>query len=386
MDIPRCFELKDKVGILTGGAGVICSKVAKAMGECGAKLAILDISTDAMDKLSKELDDKNIEHITIKTDILNKKSIEKASSKILNRFGKVDILINGAGGNHPDATTKETQSFFDLKEEAIKFVFNLNFTGTFMASQVFGKIIAEQGEGVILNISSMNAFTPLTNIPAYSAAKAALSKILLDIVKKTADTLFIPFTVGGGFRKLEEIREVLASGADKISINTGAVRNPALVKESSEIFGQQCIVVAIDAKRSYISSRNHLEKKAIDTSKGKCWWEIYIEGGRIPTGIDAISWAKQVEELGAGEILLTSMDYDGTQQGYDLPLTRAISESTNIPIIASGGAGNPEHIFQAFSEGKADAALAASIFHRSIYPIKEVKKYLKDKGICVRLS
>jgi len=211
-------------------------------------------------------------------------------------------------------------------------------------------------------------------------------KILLDIVKKTADTLFIPFTVGGGFRKLEEIREVLASGADKISINTGAVRNPALVKESSEIFGQQCIVVAIDAKRSYISSRNHLEKKAIDTSKGKCWWEIYIEGGRIPTGIDAISWAKQVEELGAGEILLTSMDYDGTQQGYDLPLTRAISESTNIPIIASGGAGNPEHIFQAFSEGKADAALAASIFHRSIYPIKEVKKYLKDKGICVRLS
>lgn len=175
MDIPRCFELKDKVGILTGGAGVICSKVAKAMGECGAKLAILDISTDAMDKLSKELDDKNIEHIAIKTDILNKKSIEKASSKILNRFGKVDILINGAGGNHPDATTKETQSFFDLKEEAIKFVFNLNFTGTFMASQVFGKIIAEQGEGVILNISSMNAFTPLTNIPAYSAAKAAVS-------------------------------------------------------------------------------------------------------------------------------------------------------------------------------------------------------------------
>jgi NAD(P)-dependent dehydrogenase (short-subunit alcohol dehydrogenase family) len=175
MEIPRYFELKDKVVILTGGAGVICSKLAKAIGECGAKLAILDISTDAMNKLSKELDDKNIEHITIKTDVLNKKSIENASMKILKKFKKVDILINGAGGNHPDATTGVTLSFFDLKEEAIKFVFNLNFTGTFMASQVFGKIIAEQGEGVILNISSMNAFTPLTNIPAYSAAKAAVS-------------------------------------------------------------------------------------------------------------------------------------------------------------------------------------------------------------------
>lgn len=175
MDIPRCFELKGKVVILTGGAGVICSKLAKAIGECGAKLAILDISTDAMNKLSKELDDKNIEHITIKTDVLNKKSIENASMKILKKFKKVDILINGAGGNHPDATTGATQSFFDLKEEAIKFVFNLNFTGTFMTSQVFGKFIAEQGKGVILNISSMNAFTPLTKIPAYSAAKAALS-------------------------------------------------------------------------------------------------------------------------------------------------------------------------------------------------------------------
>lgn len=211
-------------------------------------------------------------------------------------------------------------------------------------------------------------------------------RILFDVVKRTADTLFIPFTVGGGFRKLDEIREILASGADKISINTGAVRNPLLIKESSEIFGQQCIVVAIDAKRISVSNKDPKGKKVFDTPEGKYWWEIYVEGGRTPTGIDAISWAKKVEELGAGEILLTSMDCDGIQEGYDIPLTRAISDSTNIPIIASGGAGSPEHIFQAFFEGKANAALAASIFHRSIYSIEEVKKYLKEKGICVRLS
>ncbi len=210
-------------------------------------------------------------------------------------------------------------------------------------------------------------------------------KILLDVVKRTADTLFIPFTVGGGFRDMAGIREVLASGADKVSINTGAVKNPNLVKESSEMFGRQCIVVAIDAKRIYVYNENLKGKKMINTPEGKCWWEVYVEGGRTPTGIDAVSWAKDVERRGAGEILITSMDYDGTQDGYDIPLTSAMSELTNIPIIASGGAGNPEHILRAFNEGKADAALAASIFHRSIYPIKKVKEYLKERGICVRL-
>jgi cyclase len=210
-------------------------------------------------------------------------------------------------------------------------------------------------------------------------------KILLEVVKKTADSLFIPFTVGGGFIDLDGIREVLASGADKISINTGAVRQPSLVKESSDIFGRQCIVVAIDAKRVYLSDKLSKNKRGLITDQGKCWWEVYVEGGRVPTGIDAISWAIEVEKLGAGEILLTSMDLDGTLDGYDIPLTRAISESTNIPIIASGGAGNPEHIFQVFDEGNADAALAASIFHRSVYDVLEVKKYLKKKGLNVRL-
>jgi len=210
-------------------------------------------------------------------------------------------------------------------------------------------------------------------------------EILLDVVKRTADALFIPFTVGGGFMNLGGIKEVLASGADKVSINTGAVRNPALIKESSEVFGRQCIVVAIDAKRVYVSDSRLNGKEVVDTTQGKCWWEVYVEGGRMPTGIDAILWAKRLERLGAGEILLTSMDFDGTQKGYDIPLTRAISEMTNLPIIASGGAGNPEHILQAFVEGRADAALAASIFHRSIYPIRKVKEYLKARGICVRL-
>jgi cyclase len=209
--------------------------------------------------------------------------------------------------------------------------------------------------------------------------------ILLEVVKRTADTLFIPFTVGGGFTNLNGIQEVLASGADKISINTGAVRNPSLIKESSDIFGKQCIVVAIDAKRVYDSDNSSKDKKRLNTPQGKCWWEVYVEGGRVSTNIDAISWAMEVEKLGAGEILLTSMDYDGTQKGYDIPLTKAISELTNIPIIASGGAGNPEHIFQVFTKGNADAALAASIFHRSIYPVFEVKKYLKKKNVIVRL-
>jgi len=193
-------------------------------------------------------------------------------------------------------------------------------------------------------------------------------KILIDVVKRTAETIFIPFTVGGGLRSLADIQEILCAGADKIAINTAAVKNPNLVKISSERFGSQCIVVAIDAKR-------------VSPEK----WIVYIYGGRKPTKVDAVEWAKKVEKLGAGEILLTSMDADGTKQGYDLELTRTIVESVNIPIIASGGAGNLRHIYEALTAGKADAALAASIFHYGTYTVYDVKKYLKKRGVEVRL-
>jgi len=191
-------------------------------------------------------------------------------------------------------------------------------------------------------------------------------RAILDIVKKTAEEVFIPLTVGGGIRGIEDVRNLLKNGADKVSINTAAVENPALVKKASEEFGSQCIVVAIDAKR-----------------KGS-GWEVYTYGGRKPTGLDAIKWAKKAESLGAGEILLTSMDRDGTKKGYDLELTRAISEAVNIPVIASGGAGKPEHLYDALTKGKADAVLAASIFHYKEHPVKKVKQYLKKKGIEVR--
>lgn len=191
--------------------------------------------------------------------------------------------------------------------------------------------------------------------------------IMIDVVKKVAEEVFMPFTVGGGIRTLEDIRALLVAGADKVSINTAAVKNPELVREAAKAFGSQCIVVAIDAKR-----------------KGKSW-EVYIHGGRTPTGIDAVEWAKKVEELGAGEILLTSMDRDGTKMGYDLELTRTISEAVSIPVIASGGAGNLEHLYEGIAIGKADAVLAASIFHFREYSIKEAKEYLRERGIPVRL-
>lgn len=175
MNFPKCFDLLGKVAVITGGAGVLCSEITKAIGECGGKVVVLDISEEPLKNLGKELKDMEIEHLTIKTDILNKENIKEAAKKTLDQFKKVDILINGVGGNKADATTSPNLSFFDLPEEAVKFVLNLNFLGTFLTSQVFGKIIAEKGEGVILNISSMNAFVPLTNIPAYSAAKAAIS-------------------------------------------------------------------------------------------------------------------------------------------------------------------------------------------------------------------
>jgi imidazole glycerol-phosphate synthase subunit HisF len=196
-------------------------------------------------------------------------------------------------------------------------------------------------------------------------------KTTVQLVEKVAESIFLPFTVGGGISSVDDIRNLLNAGCDKVSINTAAVKRPALVKESSERFGSQCIVVAIDARCRV-------------KTKEKQKWEVYINGGRTPTGLDAIEWAKKVEKLGAGEILLTSMDYDGTKEGYDIELTRKISGSVNIPVIASGGAGNLEHLYDALTEGKADAVLAASIFHFRTYSVKDAKDYLKKKGVRVR--
>jgi imidazole glycerol-phosphate synthase subunit HisF len=209
---------------------------------------------------------------------------------------------------------------------------------------------------------------------------------MVEVVKKTAAKVFIPFTVGGGISNLKQIKTMLLSGADKISINTAAVENPQLIERSSRIFGSQCIVVAIDAKRIPANASDKDRRIILETSKGPMWWEVYAYGARKPTGMDAIKWAEKAQELGAGEILLTSMDYDGTKEGYDVELTRAISEKLTIPIIASGGAGTPEHIREILDEGKADAALAASIFHYGEYTIEEVKRYLQEKSILVRLE
>jgi NAD(P)-dependent dehydrogenase (short-subunit alcohol dehydrogenase family) len=175
MNLSKYFDLKEKVAVVSGGAGILCSEIAKAIGECGGKVVILDISEEAMKDLSEYLKERKIEHLTVKTDILNKGNLKEAANKTMDKFGKVDILINGAGGNKAKATTGPDQSFFDLPEEAVKSVFNLNFLGTFLTSQVFGELIANKGKGVIINISSMAALTPLTKVPAYSAAKAAIS-------------------------------------------------------------------------------------------------------------------------------------------------------------------------------------------------------------------
>ena len=207
-------------------------------------------------------------------------------------------------------------------------------------------------------------------------------KILKDTVERVAAEIDIPFTVGGGIHSLPDARTVLCSGADKVSINTAAVERPKLVTKLAETFGRQCVVVAIDAKRQYEKKEG---KFIVETKEGECWFEVHTYGGRKPTGLDAIQWAAKVERLGAGEILLTSMDRDGTEKGFDLELIRNISESVKIPVIASGGAGRPEHFLEAFSIGKADAALAASIFHYNKYSIQFIKKFLKDKGIEIRL-
>ncbi len=198
-------------------------------------------------------------------------------------------------------------------------------------------------------------------------ASAEDRDIILDVVRKTAETVFMPLTVGGGVRTLEDIRKLLENGADKVSINTAAVKNPSLVESAAIRFGSSTIVVAIDAKK-------------VDENR----WEVYINGGRTPTGIDVIQWAKAVENLGAGEILLTSMDKDGTKSGYDIELTKLVSTSVKIPVIASGGAGSMEHFYEAFKEGEADACLAASLFHFKEIEIKTLKSYLKNKGINVR--
>jgi cyclase len=192
-------------------------------------------------------------------------------------------------------------------------------------------------------------------------------KTLIKLVESIAQNIFMPFTVGGGIRDIEDIRDLLNAGADKISINTAAVKCPDLILESSRKFGSQCIVVAIDAKKENDS------------------WQVYINGGRTPVELDAIKWAKKVGQLGAGEILLTSMDYDGTKDGYDLGLTKKVTETVNIPVIASGGAGKLEHFYDVLTKSSASACLAASLFHYQEYTIKQVKEYLKEKGVCVRL-
>lgn len=192
---------------------------------------------------------------------------------------------------------------------------------------------------------------------------------VVDMVRKVAETVFIPFTVGGGISSVEGFRELLLEGADKISINSSAIRNPRLISDAADKFGRQCVVVAIDAKRRADNSG----------------WNVYINGGRIDTGLDAVTWARIADKLGAGEILLTSMDCDGTKAGYDIELTRTISEAVSIPVIASGGAGNMDHFKDALTDGCADAALAASLFHFREIEINDLKKYLSTEGVSVRI-
>lgn len=228
-------------------------------------------------------------------------------------------------------------------------------------------------------VNLRDAGSPVDNAKAYEEQKAdelcflditashEKRRTILQVVEQVAGEVFMPLTVGGGVHSIEDIREILLAGADKVTINTAAVERPELLREASEVFGSQCICVAIDAKAR------------------EGGFEVYTYGGRRATGIDAVAWAKQAEALGAGEVLLTSMDRDGTKIGYDIPLTRAISESVTIPVIASGGVGTLEHLYEGLVEGKADAVLAASIFHYREYSVMEAKRYLAERGVNVRL-
>ncbi|MDQ3331899.1 MAG: imidazole glycerol phosphate synthase subunit HisF [Planctomycetota bacterium] len=243
--------------------------------------------------------------------------------------------------------------------------------------------------------------------------------IILDVVRRTAEQVFMPLTVGGGIRTLDDIRNLLNAGADKVSINSAAVRTPEFVREAAERFGSQCIVVNIDPRRVERSEAGgQRPEEGGGSSEGENWpehlrvrprtapdwwltrhaadasltshlspltsWDVHINGGRVPTGLDAVEWAKEMERLGAGEIVLTSMDADGTKDGYDLEIIRAVAEAVTIPVVASGGAGSPQHIYEALTAGQADAALAASIFHYGTHPVPEVKQYLEERGVVVR--
>jgi cyclase len=211
--------------------------------------------------------------------------------------------------------------------------------------------------------------------------------IVREMVRRVADSVFIPFTVGGGIRTVEDMRSILASGADKISVNTAAIDDPSIIAEGARAFGSQAVVVAIDARRSDAETQR---RAPVDPPSPRVppsprlSWEVYTHGGRNPTGIDAVEWASKAERLGAGEILLTSMDCDGTRDGYDIELTRAIAETVSIPVIASGGAGKLEHLYDALGEGKASAVLAASIFHFGEFTIGEAKQYLRSRGLPMR--
>ncbi len=217
------------------------------------------------------------------------------------------------------------------------------------------------------------------------SASAEKRKTLVDVVRRTAEVLFIPFTVGGGIGSTEDIREILANGADKVAINTAAVREPMLVRRASESFGSQCIVVSIDVKRVYVKGEDPQGRVVLETPEGRCWWDVFIYGGSKRVEIDAIQWAEMAVALGAGEIVASSLDFDGTKRGYDNIFLRALSERVQVPVVASSGAGSPEHMLEGLTLGRADAVLAASIFHYGTYSIREVKEYLAQHNMPIRL-